>query len=172
MYRGRLFTSRTEVPVVLSGISPPFGRLFRTSRQVTHVLRTRAPLYSSPCGDFLARLACVRHAASVRSEPGSNSPIELGAGLRRDPLIFGDRVGRLRPDQSLKDAPAAPVKEPQERRLKETTRSALRDALQACYSDFKERTVEERRILVDPLPFVKSPSPLRHLPAASSGDFR
>src|SRR5215813_13945945 len=26
---------------------------------------------------FLARLACVRHAASVRSEPGSNSPVEL-----------------------------------------------------------------------------------------------
>src|SRR5690242_6347009 len=25
---------------------------------------------------FLARLACVRHAASVRSEPGSNSPIK------------------------------------------------------------------------------------------------
>src|SRR5262245_45690486 len=27
---------------------------------------------------FLARLACVRHAASVRSEPGSNSPVETG----------------------------------------------------------------------------------------------
>jgi hypothetical protein len=39
------------------------------------VLRTRAPVYS-PCG-FLPRLACVRHAASVRSEPGSNSPINL-----------------------------------------------------------------------------------------------
>src|SRR5437667_245370 len=26
---------------------------------------------------FLARLACVRHAASVRSEPGSNSPVKL-----------------------------------------------------------------------------------------------
>ena len=38
------------------------------------MLLTRSPLYSSPCGDFLARLACVRHAASVRSEPGSNSP--------------------------------------------------------------------------------------------------
>ena len=39
------------------------------------MLRTRAPVYS-PCG-FLPRLACVRHAASVRSEPGSNSPINL-----------------------------------------------------------------------------------------------
>ncbi len=36
------------------------------------MLRTRAPLYSD-CS-FRARLACVRHAASVRSEPGSNSP--------------------------------------------------------------------------------------------------
>ena len=40
------------------------------------MLRTRSPVYS-PCG-FLPRLACVRHAASVRSEPGSNSPIEIG----------------------------------------------------------------------------------------------
>jgi hypothetical protein len=33
--------------VVLSGISTPFGELFRASRKITHVLRTRAPLYSS-----------------------------------------------------------------------------------------------------------------------------
>ena len=32
--------------MVLSGISAPFGELFRTSGQITHVLRTRAPLYS------------------------------------------------------------------------------------------------------------------------------
>ena len=37
------------------------------------MLRTRSPVYSA-CA-FLPRLACVRHAASVRSEPGSNSPI-------------------------------------------------------------------------------------------------
>ena len=42
-------------------------------RQVAHVLLTRPPLASSPEGDSLARLACVRHAASVRPEPGSNS---------------------------------------------------------------------------------------------------
>ena len=40
------FPAGTEVPVVLSGISFPFGRLFRASGQITHVLRTRAPLYS------------------------------------------------------------------------------------------------------------------------------
>ena len=39
------FPPGTEVPVGLSGISQPFGRLFRSPRQITHVLRTRAPLY-------------------------------------------------------------------------------------------------------------------------------
>ena len=33
--------------MVLSGISTPFGELSRASGQITHVLRTRAPLYSS-----------------------------------------------------------------------------------------------------------------------------
>jgi hypothetical protein len=61
----------------LCGISPGFPRLSPTRRQVSYVLLTRAPLYSSPCGDFLVRLACVRHAASVDSEPGSNSRLKL-----------------------------------------------------------------------------------------------
>src|SRR5262249_47558014 len=65
-----------EDAVGLSRISHPFGWLSRSPGQITHVLRTRAPLYSG-C-PFRARLACVRHAASVRSEPGSNSPIKLG----------------------------------------------------------------------------------------------
>ena len=60
---------------MLSGISPPFGGLFLTGGQITHALLTRAPLYSSAEADFLVRLACVRHAASVSSEPGSNSPV-------------------------------------------------------------------------------------------------
>jgi hypothetical protein len=41
------------------------------------VLLTRAPLYSWYCYHFLVRLACVRHAASVDSEPGSNSRLKL-----------------------------------------------------------------------------------------------
>ena len=45
-----------------------------TKGQITHALLTRAPL-SSPRKVILVRLACVRHAASVRSEPGSNSPV-------------------------------------------------------------------------------------------------
>jgi hypothetical protein len=43
------------------------------------VLLTRSPLGTAWCchQTDLARLACVRHAASVRPEPGSNSPSEI-----------------------------------------------------------------------------------------------
>ncbi len=40
------------------------------------MLLTRAPLYSLSEESFLVRLACVKHAASVRSEPGSNSSVQ------------------------------------------------------------------------------------------------
>ena len=59
----------------LFGISPPFDELFPTEGQIIHALLTRSPLYSGPEGPFLVRLACVRHAASVCSEPGSNSQV-------------------------------------------------------------------------------------------------
>src|SRR5437667_8292562 len=63
--------------VIVCGISTGFPVLFPTPVQITHVLLTRAPLYSGYCYPFLARLACVRHAASVDSEPGSNSQYNL-----------------------------------------------------------------------------------------------
>ena len=134
------------VPVVLSGISPPFGRLFRSSRQVIHVLLTRAPLYSSPCGDFLARLACVRHAASVRSEPGSNSPIELGVDLPG----WGNPHDRWRPAElasstSLRDFPCTLGRS--SARHSGAASKKLRVphfiCLRTCYSDFKERPSTE-----------------------------
>jgi hypothetical protein len=63
------------------GISPAFAGVSPIRGQIAHVLRTRAP-----CADFLycyrklrTRLACVKHAASVRSEPGSNSHVKLAA---------------------------------------------------------------------------------------------
>jgi hypothetical protein len=75
LYKMRpLLTATPKEIVVLCGISSPFEELFPTRRQVTHVLLTRAPLYSPSCPGFRVRLACVKHAASVRSEPGSNSP--------------------------------------------------------------------------------------------------
>ena len=61
---------------MLCGISHPFGRLSPARRQVTHALLTRLPLYSQPEGYFRVRLACIRHAASVDSEPGSNSQVK------------------------------------------------------------------------------------------------
>src|SRR4030095_330283 len=58
---------------VISGISPRFRGLSQSQGQVTHVLLTRSPL-EHPRRGLSARLACVKHAASVRPEPGSNSP--------------------------------------------------------------------------------------------------
>ena len=72
---------------MLFGIRPPFEGLSPTSRQIAHVLLTRSPLYASVLLQrFNARLACMRHAASVRSEPGSNSPKKI--------FIFLVRFGR------------------------------------------------------------------------------
>ena len=64
----------------LSGLSIRFRVLSRSYGQVAYVLLTRSPLGHRrsirrlPC-DNPARLACIRHAASVRPEPGSNSPV-------------------------------------------------------------------------------------------------
>ncbi len=64
---------------LIFGISPGFPELSRCQGQVTHVLLTRSPLGTTRCCHRmgLARLACVKHAASVRPEPGSNSPSEI-----------------------------------------------------------------------------------------------
>ena len=58
--------------VVLCGISSRFQLLSPTRRQIAHVLLTRSPL-SIEQAQCSVRLACVRRAASVRPEPGSNS---------------------------------------------------------------------------------------------------
>ena len=64
--------------ITLCGISSRFQLLSPTERQVSHALLTRSPLNLTsfdrnriPLSPV--RLACVRHAASVRPEPGSNS---------------------------------------------------------------------------------------------------
>src|SRR6187397_2039510 len=54
------------------GITRRFRRLPPTPGQLAHVFLTRPPR-KSPEGDPV-RLACIRHAASVDPEPGSNSP--------------------------------------------------------------------------------------------------
>jgi hypothetical protein len=68
--------------VVLSGIRPSFPSLSRSAGQITHVLLTRSPL-EYPRKGLSVRLACVKHAASVRPEPGSNSPNKNPSHRRR-----------------------------------------------------------------------------------------
>ena len=60
---------------MLCGISTRFHVLFPTDRQVAHALLTRPPLTfnKSKLPYQFVRLECVRHAASVHPEPGSNS---------------------------------------------------------------------------------------------------
>ena len=62
----------------LCGISSRFQLLSPTERQVLHALLTSPPLSLNSFDRSLnptssVRLACVKHAASVRPEPGSNS---------------------------------------------------------------------------------------------------
>jgi hypothetical protein len=60
--------------------SPPKGRLptcYSPVRRFTH-----------PRKGFLARLACVKRAASVRSEPGSNSPIKSSVSCGIEPTTI------------------------------------------------------------------------------------
>ena len=62
--------------MVVCGIRPSFPGLSHSAGQITHVLLTRSPLEYPPpkMVGLSVRLACVKHAASVRPEPGSNSP--------------------------------------------------------------------------------------------------
>src|SRR5688500_16549786 len=69
---------------VISGIRPSFPGLFQSQGQVAHVLLTRSPL-EYPRRGLSARLACVKHAASVRPEPGSNSPLRPNDRPRGEP---------------------------------------------------------------------------------------
>src|SRR5579884_339634 len=63
------------------------------SKAGIHVLLTRPPLPQLPEG---VRLACVRHAASVYPEPGSNSPSKLYMkSLYRDTHVLNCLVTSL-----------------------------------------------------------------------------
>ncbi len=105
-------------PVVLWGISPSFPGLSPAQRWVTYVLLTRPPLTSAkhwrleiicrichmrlfpsfPIPGALhwpVRLACVKHAASVRSEPGSNSQKLLKTNNGAYFLVFKELLRNL-----------------------------------------------------------------------------
>src|SRR3989440_12103503 len=70
---------------MLCGISFGFPKLFPIEGQIAHVLRTRAPCAIPYCYGTRTRLACVKHAASVRSEPGSNSRLKPVAWDKKSP---------------------------------------------------------------------------------------
>ena len=87
---------------VISGINHRFRWLSQSGGQITHVLLTRSPLEYHRSG-LSARLACVKHAASVRPEPGSNSPSKTNthtnqkASMRKrepHPLTFRHNTNR------------------------------------------------------------------------------
>src|SRR4051795_13403833 len=75
--------------VVVSGISFGFPKLSRCEGQIAHVLLTRSPLVYSR-RSLTARLACVKHAASVRPEPGSNSPLKSSCRPPKQPTNLLD----------------------------------------------------------------------------------
>ena len=75
---------------VISGISHRFRWLSPSEGQITHVLLTRSPL-EYPQRGLSARLACVKHAASVRPEPGSNSPLN-SSDVTRAEARMGHRL--------------------------------------------------------------------------------
>ena len=70
----RMFHRKKMPPSCTSGFVLRFQSVFPVRGQVPYVLLTRSPLETRRS---LVRLACIRHAASVHPEPGSNSPFDL-----------------------------------------------------------------------------------------------
>ena len=101
------FTSKGCPSVVLCGISTCFQVLSPCLGQIAHALLTRPPLeHSLPfrrTSNYVpARLACVKHAASVRPEPGSNSDVQSfflircpSASGSPKPSTFTQQIRRL-----------------------------------------------------------------------------
>src|ERR1041384_2128923 len=84
------------VLAILSDSYPPLkGRLPTCYSPVRHFTRGRSP--------FLVRLACVRPAANVRSEPGSNSPVFLKSDLVAQ-TAFSSELGTRILSSSLRDS--------------------------------------------------------------------
>uniref|UniRef100_E6PKC3 Uncharacterized protein n=1 Tax=mine drainage metagenome TaxID=410659 RepID=E6PKC3_9ZZZZ len=74
--RSPAFTRRSYA--VLATLSRSYPPSMGTFRCITHPFATR----HQGCPRAAVRLACVRHAASVQSEPGSNSTVQSWCQLR------------------------------------------------------------------------------------------
>ena len=82
-------------PQVVCGISTPFEALSPTNR---YVPMHYSPVRHSPPGArsrAAVRLACVKHAASVQSEPGSNSLVEKLFVRPMHKVITGNAINRI-----------------------------------------------------------------------------
>ena len=86
----RTLSPAAEATGISCGISPAFAGVSPSVGQVAHVLLTRAPCaHPLYCYRKLrTRLACVKHAASVRSEPGSNSRLNWMFRRQKSPANF------------------------------------------------------------------------------------
>jgi hypothetical protein len=97
------------------------------------VLLTRAPLYSWYCYHFLARLACVRHAASVDSEPGSNSRLKPDADLLRRRSELSAAVSRSTAEAASRDTLPCEIDQAKPDRISRLARSTkLSKILEGC----------------------------------------
>src|SRR5690606_30752060 len=100
--------------VASSGISPVFPGLARARGQVPYALLTRSPLGCPlpprrASTNLPARLACIRHAASVRPEPGSNSPSIVPHPCRADSRLYPGSPHRRGCRQSTASRPGLPL---------------------------------------------------------------
>ena len=101
MYQRAAFPRRAYAVLirVSPGYPPPKGRFPR----VTHPSAAR----QHPEGPAAARLACVRHAASVQSEPGSNSSVQSYCRHEAGQILGSTQALKLLPEH-LSSALALP----------------------------------------------------------------
>src|SRR5438105_933519 len=89
---GPLVTKPCDL-VTLPGITLSFPRLSQIGGYVTHALLPLSPLTPELPRGFV-RLACLIHAANVRSEPGSNPSIMLASGEAAAPPCQPESTAR------------------------------------------------------------------------------
>ena len=106
LLRPRSFNAKGCPKASAWGITRRFHRLSPGKGLVAYALRTRAPL-SLPRREVPVRLACIRPAASVHPEPGSNSSLYYCCtfsfsclGLRYDSFVPYRRVSPHRRPRS------------------------------------------------------------------------
>ena len=111
----KTFHTETMRLCVISGISFGFPKLFQSQGQVTHVLLTRSPLITQEQAlKITVRLACVKHAASVRPEPGSNSPLMSHTQEHRSTPTQLDTLRTNNPSRKTERASSSICNQPKE----------------------------------------------------------